>query len=159
FLTKTPGLIERWRLALNELGYQVGSTFGKIAETLSKNVVNLFDDPAFQSASFSGKAALFWERVIVQPFSAWWEAGGRKSFTAALPAGGGLLGEATATTVLAMLGLGVGADANRSAIVEAGAKFGEAFSAGVMRATNNLGGRLLDQLEDDLTARGLYGLF
>lgn len=69
---------------INEMANNIESGVTNIVSKVSGGVEKIFDvtsklmrDDAFKNADFMGKAGMLWDQLIAEPFSSWWNGGGK----------------------------------------------------------------------------------
>lgn len=78
----------------------------------------------WQNADFFGKGKILWDEYIVEPFSEWWNTGGKQMFTEKAGDIGCVIGSGISSGLLMLLGIDVSASVNE------GASIGKAFASG-----------------------------
>ena len=120
-------LSERFEDALPTIEKWIDVGISKLEE-LADRADSVFGSDEFQNADFLGKVKIAWDRVIAQPFSAWWESTGRAWFAGKMSKVGEAIGTGMSAGLLALLGIDIGDTVADGTSV--GAAFIEGFRKG-----------------------------
>lgn len=99
---------------------RVASFKNKIAEFTSTD--------EWQDADFFGKISIAWDEIIADPFSEWWEGGGRIKMAGVAKGIGMGLGTGISTGILALLGIDVSSTVDDAKMI--GRQFADGFAEG-----------------------------
>lgn len=104
---------------------------------MMRNVKALLDDNSFRNADLFGKVRIAWDKLISEPFAAWWAGGGQAKIDSIAANIGNALGAGLNSVLMGLLGMSTGPDEielNESPFVAAGASAGRSFLSAFLDA-------------------------
>lgn len=127
-LDKSEDSLSRFGDMLYEAGRKASNWVADKLETAINTIMSLMDSGEFKNASLGGKINILWEKVIAEPFSAWWASSGKELFAKKASEIGYTLGSGLSNGLLALLGVDVAGAAVDGASI--GASFAKGFADG-----------------------------
>lgn len=128
WLDENPEKVKGLAVSLESLGAAFSSSVMGVADKVRQEISGLLHDPAWQQTDFFGKVEIAWDRLILEPFSKWWDTKGREEITDTADDMGEFIGTGLNRGILAILG--VENDGLLGDGMSAGAAFAEGFIDG-----------------------------
>lgn len=147
--TLTPLLqsFRQWRSENKELIASMGDQVERVAarftqyfvdkiQIISRNLRGLLSDEEFKNADLFGKIKIAWDKIISEPFAAWWAGGGKERVDSIAASIGGALGAGLHSILMGLLGMASDSEAivSDSPFIEAGASAGRSFLQAFLEA-------------------------
>lgn len=129
WLDENQDTVAEWGEAWKEAGASISKWVMERVEGLQKTITDLVNSKEWKNAeTFGEKVSLAWDKIIAEPFSAWWNSTGRAWLSEKAASIGQGLGNAITTGLLTLLGIDVGGALEDGKTV--GSSFIEGFTAG-----------------------------
>lgn len=129
YLDKTSPKIEKWGIALEDLGEELSTKVVYGLEKVGKRADEAFNSDEFQNAgSAFERISIAWDKIIAEPFSDWWDTKGKQVFADKAASFGEGLGTGISSGLMAILGFDAAGAADDGASI--GASFGKGFAEG-----------------------------
>lgn len=127
-LDRSEGSLEKFGDTVYEIGKDLSNwTADKLEGTIDK-ILEVSNSKAFKEASFGGKIAIMWDKVIAEPFGEWWDSKGKPYVAKKMGSLGKGLGSGLSKSLMALLGVDVVGIAGESASI--GGSFASGFAKG-----------------------------
>ena len=127
-LDESEEALEKFGDIVFEVGRNLSNWAADKLEKAVKTIKEVMSTDAFNNASLGGKINILWEKVIAEPFSAWWASSGKELFAKKASEIGYTLGSGLSNGLLALLGVDVAGAAVDGASI--GASFAKGFADG-----------------------------